>query len=86
MLTVATLPRLAAQDADTTPEVISLATDVATVRSHLLADLQISSTPEYTEQVCEWFDTARDTMGMITHPNGDVDVWIFEANQDQLAA
>jgi len=86
MLTVTHVPASSPQTTREDVEVISAASDVATARAHLAGDLMISSTPEYRERVFEWFDTARDTLGMILNPDGSCDMWEWQANEDQLAA
>lgn len=81
MLSVVTVPKDSPERVSATPEIISHATDIATARAHLCADLLITTDPDhdYRTRVLDWFDTARHTLGMIHNPDGSVDVWAFEA-------
>jgi hypothetical protein len=84
MLSVVTMSATNPETCVAVPEVISTATDVATVRADLLADLMISAGPVYAAHVFEWFESSRDVPGMITNTDGSIDVWVFQV--EELAA
>lgn len=86
MLSVVTLSGTSPETCSAAPEVVSHAADVATARADLLADLTLTAEPDYLEQVCEWFTSARECPGMIVNEDGTVDVWVFDAEEDHLAA
>lgn len=77
MLSVITMSQDTPETCSDVPEVISHASDPVTVRVHLVAELQLSSTNRYAEQVYEWFDHNRDVPGMVVNPDGTVDVWVY---------
>jgi hypothetical protein len=84
MLSVVTMSAKDPESCQNAPEVISTASDISTVRADLVSDLKTTAQMDYAALVLAWFESSRDTPGMITNSDGSVDVWVFDA--EELAA
>jgi hypothetical protein len=69
---------LTVTSAGSTPEVISMASDVTLAGDHLEADLRMTASPDYAHDVLTWWAGNRDVPAEVSNPDGTADVWVWQ--------